>query len=184
MAAISRGERTVAHVIELAASGRSKCRGCGEPIAKDTLRLGERLPNPFADGEMTFWYHLICAAYKRPETLLETVAQTQSSVDDRETLEREAKRGIDHRRLPRINGVNRSPSARARCRSCREPITKDTWRIPLVFFEEDQFNPSGFVHVRCCADYFETTDVIDRLKHYSSDLSEEDLAELRTELGL
>ncbi len=174
----------MAHVIEPAASGRSKCRGCGEPIAKGELRLGERLPNPFADGEMTFWYHLICAAYKRPETLLEAVAQTGASLDSRETLEREAQRGIDHRRLPRINGVHRAPSARARCRSCREPITKDTWRIPLVFFEEDQFNAAGFVHASCCLEYFETTDVIDRLKHYSSDLCEDDLAELRHELGI
>ncbi|MEE8042253.1 MAG: PARP-type zinc finger-containing protein [Pseudomonadales bacterium] len=174
----------MAHVIEPAASGRSKCRGCGEPIAKGELRLGERLPNPFADGEMTFWYHLICAAYKRPETLLEAVAQTGASLDNRETLEREAQRGIDHRRLPRINGVHRAPSARARCRSCREPITKDTWRIPLVFFEEDQFNAAGFVHASCCLEYFETTDVIDRLKHYSSDLSADDLAQLRQELAI
>lgn len=172
------------HIIEPAASGRSKCRGCGEPIAKDALRLGEHLPNPFADGEMTFWYHLICAAYKRPETLLEALAETDASLDDRETLEREGQRGIDHRRLPRINGVHRAPSARARCRSCREPITKDAWRIPLVFFEEDQFSAAGFVHVGCCSEYFETTDVIDRLKHYSSDLSEDDVAELSAALGL
>ena len=172
----------MAHVIEPAASGRSKCRGCGESIAKDELRLGERLPNPFADGEMTFWYHLVCAAYKRPETFLETIATTEESIDDRATLEMEAQRGVEHRRLPRINGVHRSPSARARCRCCREPMTKDTWRIALVFFEEDRFNASGFAHVRCSAQYFETTDVMDRLKHFSPDLSEDDLAELRVEL--
>lgn len=174
----------MAHTIEPAASGRSKCRGCGKPIAKDELRLGERLPNPFADGEMTHWYHLVCAAYKRPETFLEAVAAAEHAIDDRETLETEAQRGIDHRRLPRINGAERAPSARARCRSCREPITKDTWRIPLVFFEEDQFNAAGFVHAGCAADYFETNDVIGRLEHFAPDLTQQDLAELRTALGL
>ena len=29
------------------------------------LRFGERLPNPFAEGEMTVWFHPLCAAYKR-----------------------------------------------------------------------------------------------------------------------
>jgi hypothetical protein len=174
----------VPHVIEPAASGRSKCRGCGKPIAKEELRLGERLPNPFADGEMTHWYHLVCAAYKRPETFLETVAATEHDIDERETLEKEAQRGIDHRRLPRIDGVQRSPSARARCRCCREPIVKDRWRIPLVFFEEDQYNAAGYVHVSCCSEYFETTDVIDRIKHFQPELSEDEITELREELGL
>ena len=64
------------HVLEPASSGRAKCRGCGVAIKKGELRLGERLPNPFAEGEMTHWYHPVCAAYKRPETFLE-VAEDQ-----------------------------------------------------------------------------------------------------------
>ena len=54
------------HVIETASSGRAKCRGCGEKIAAGELRFGERLPNPFAEGETTHWFHLECAAFKRP----------------------------------------------------------------------------------------------------------------------
>ena len=34
-----------------------KCRGCGRPIARGELRFGERLPNAFAEGEMTVWFH-------------------------------------------------------------------------------------------------------------------------------
>ena len=41
----------MSHLIEPAASGRAKCRGCQRPIQKDELRFGERVPNPFADGE-------------------------------------------------------------------------------------------------------------------------------------
>jgi hypothetical protein len=67
------------HTIERASSGRAKCRGCGQAIPKDTLRLGERLPNLFADdgGEMTHWYHVACAAYRRPEAFLEAAVTTR-----------------------------------------------------------------------------------------------------------
>ena len=50
------------HVFEPAPTGRAKCRGCGRAIAKGELRFGERLPNPFAEGEMTLWFHPLCAA--------------------------------------------------------------------------------------------------------------------------
>ena len=69
------------HVIEPATSGRAKCRGCSQPIAKGELRFGERMPNPYGDGEMTLWFHLPCGAYKRPEPLLEALESTEA--DDR-----------------------------------------------------------------------------------------------------
>ena len=77
----------MAHVIEPASSGRAKCRGCGERIAKDALRLGERLPNLFGEGEMTLWFHLPCAAYKRPEPFLEALQATTESIGDVAQLE-------------------------------------------------------------------------------------------------
>ena len=58
------------HALEPAASGRAKCPGCAQPIQRGELRFGERLPNPFAEGEITLWFHPLCAAYKRPEPLL------------------------------------------------------------------------------------------------------------------
>ena len=61
----------VAHTIEPASSGRAKCRSCDQPIAKGELRLGERQPNAFGDGEMTLWFHLPCGAFSRPEPFLE-----------------------------------------------------------------------------------------------------------------
>src|SRR5215467_5200193 len=64
--------RTMGHVIEPAATGRSKCRACGRAIAKDDLRFGEELPNPFADGFIRLWFHVPCAAFRRPAAFLET----------------------------------------------------------------------------------------------------------------
>ena len=96
------------HVFERASSARSKCRGCGQPIAKGELRFGERLPNPFAEGEMTLWFHPACAAYKRPEPLLEALGETREHVPDREKLERAARASLTHRRVPRIDGAERA----------------------------------------------------------------------------
>jgi hypothetical protein len=170
------------HVIEPASSARARCRGCGERIAAGELRFGERLPNPFADGEMTHWFHLDCGAFKRPEPFLATLEASASPPPDAERLATEAKRGLAHRRLPRVNGAERAPSGRAQCRSCREAIPKGAWRISLVFYEEGRFSPSGYVHVRCARDYFETTDVVPRLRRFSPGLSEEDLGAIQAEL--
>lgn len=160
------------HTIEPAASGRSKCRGCGSTIAKGELRFGERLPNPFADGDMSIWFHIQCAAYKRPDSFEEVLDQVE---DDAEALAAAVALGKQHHRLERIATLGKAPSGRARCRSCQETIVKDAWRIGLSFFEEGMFNASGFIHVACSKDYFETTDIADRLAHFGADLDADEL---------
>src|SRR5262245_26245978 len=170
------------HVIERAASGRAKCRGCGQAIAGGELRFGERLPNPFAEGDLTHWFHLECAAYKRPEPFLEALKERTEPLDDRERLEAEATRGMAQHRLPRIDGASRAPSGRATCRSCRQPIDKGAWRIGLVYYENDRFEAAGFVHIRCAPAYFETADVLGRVKYFTRGLGEQDLGEIKAEL--
>ena len=165
------------HVFEPAASGRSKCRGCGRVLARGELRFGERLPNAFGDGEMTLWFHPACAAYKRPEAILEALAQMPEA-PDREALERIAKGSGAFKRLARIDGAERA-KGQATCRHCRNPITKGDWRIRLVFYEEGQFAPSGFIHIACGRDYFETGELIDHVLHFSSTLAEAERDELR-----
>jgi hypothetical protein len=170
----------VTGVLELATSGRAKCRGCGRKIAKDEPRLGEVLPNPFADdSEMTLWFHPRCAAFKRPEPLLEALRNTAIAVERADWLASEAERSLAHRRLPRIDGAQRASSGRAACRSCKEPIAKDTWRIKLAYFEDGRFDPGGFVHASCATSYFETTDLIERVACFSPELGADELAELR-----
>jgi hypothetical protein len=170
------------HLIEAAATGRAKCRGCSARIAAGELRFGEVLPNPFAEGETTHWFHPECGAYKRPEPFLEALRTRAVPLEDAERLESEARRGLAHRRLPRISGVERSPSPRAQCRACHQAIAKDTWRIPLVFFEEGRLAPAGYIHLSCCRAYFETTDVLPRLRRFSPNLRDEDLPEIQAEL--
>jgi len=171
------------HLFDPASSGRAKCRGCKRLIQQGELRFGERLPNPFGEGEMTLWFHPLCAAYKRPEPVLQALAETSQQVPDREGLERAARGSMAHRRLPRIDGAERSPSGQARCRSCRQRIERGQWRIRIVFYEEGSFSPGGFVHLDCRQAYFETDDVQDQVLHFSSTLSSEEREELRRACG-
>lgn len=143
------------HVFEPAPSARAKCRGCGRAITRGELRFGERIPNPFAEGETTLWFHLLCAAYKRPEPLLAALTESGAAVPEHETLAAQARATLAHRRLPRIDGAERAPSSQARCRHCKEPIARDTWRIALVFHEDGRFSPGGYVHLACRRAYFE-----------------------------
>lgn len=171
------------HVFEPAASGRSKCRGCAQAIRKGELRFGEAFPNLFGDGDMTVWFHPLCAAYKRPQAVLEGLAATSAEVPERDKLERAARASAQLRRLPRIDGAERSPTSQARCRSCREFITRGSWRIRLAFHEEGHFSPGGFVHLQCRAAYFETGDILEQALHFSRELSADDRAQLEREFA-
>lgn len=166
------------HVFEPAASGRAKCRGCARRIERGEMRFGERIPNPFAEGETTLWYHPLCAAYKRPEPLLEALPAAPPELQDRDLLERAARAAAAHRRLPRIDGAERAPTGQAKCRACREVIAKGSWRIRLAFYEEGRWAPGGFLHLACQETYFEGEQVLPALLHFSPALSEADREEL------
>jgi len=169
-------------LIQPAPTARSKCRGCGERIGEGELRFGESLSNPFAEGETTHWFHLDCAAFKRPEPFLAVVEQRSDPLEGGERLAAEAKRGVAHRRLPRVNGAERAASGRAQCRSCRTSIDKGAWRIPLVLHEDGRFVSAGYVHVRCAPAYFETGDVLPRVRRFAPGLGDEDLKAIEAEL--
>lgn len=141
------------------------------------MRFGERQPNAFGDGEMTLWFHLPCGAYSRPEPFLEAHAAAPPEAQN-EALAEAARFGIEHRRVPRLHGAERASSGRAHCRSCRELIGKGEWRLALVFFEDYRFTPGGYIHLRCAGNYFETADLLDRIRHFSPDLGDADLAEI------
>ena len=171
------------HVFEVAPTGRSKCRGCGRPIARGELRFGERLPNPYGEGEMTLWFHPRCAAFKRPDALLEALPEAPEGLADREALERAARAGLAHRRLPRVSGAERAASGQAKCRRCRGSIERGTWRIRLTLYEEGRFSPGGFIHIACHPAYFEGLDVMEAMLHFSPDLEEREREDLRRAYG-
>ena len=171
------------HALEPAASGRAKCRACGDKIEKGRLRFGERLPNPFADeGDATYWFHPECAAYRRPEPFLEVLDDDEVEAEHRASvppeLRLEAQRGVDQRRLPRLAGAERASSGRASCRSCKESIAKDSWRLRIAFWDEGMFRPGGFVHASCARDYCEGEVDLARIRRFSPELGDEGAADL------
>ena len=173
----------MAHVFEPAPTGRAKCRGCAKLIPKGELRFGERMPSPFGEGEMTLWFHPLCAAYRRPESVLQALAESSEGVAARETLERAARGSAAHRRLARVDGAQRAPNGRAKCRSCRVVIPNGAWRVRLVFFEAGRFLPGGFLHVDCHRAYFEGHDALESVVHFSPDLTDEERGELTRAWG-
>lgn len=169
----------VPHLLSPATSGRALCRACGRPIGRGELRFGERLPIAFGEGEMTLWFHPACAAYRRPQPFLQALGASREAVPDRVALERAARAAMAHRRVPRIDGAERSPSGQARCRSCREPIARGSWRIRLVLQEGGRFSAGGYVHLGCGRAYFGTNEILGHVLYFSRALSEGDREELK-----
>jgi hypothetical protein len=168
-------------VLEPAPTGRAKCRACTNAIAKGSLRLGESVANPYADeegAESIHWYHPVCAAYKRPETFLQVIEAASLQLDDRDALVSAAKLGVEHHRVARVDRAERAASGRAACRACKAPIEKGAWRIALVFYEDGRFSPSGFIHLGCAREYLESTAIVDRLRHFSAGLTEDNVQEI------
>jgi hypothetical protein len=174
------------HTFDVAPTGRAKCRACESKIAAGLPRFGESVPNPYADdGSLTtHWYHVACAAYARPESFLEGLAAAApDQVECRDALEAQAKLGVAHHRVARGRRVERAATGRASCRHCREAIEKDAWRIALVYYEDGRFTPAGFIHLRCAGPYLETAALMPRLRHFTSELTDADAAEVAAGLS-
>ncbi|MAV27567.1 MAG: hypothetical protein CMQ05_15880 [Gammaproteobacteria bacterium] len=172
------------NVIEPASSGRSKGRGCKQNIAKGDLPFGEQLPNPFADGDMTLWFHLLCAAYRRPEPLHDLLSESPPEDGEcSENLTELCRIGIEAPRLQRIAEAELAPSGRTRCRHRKEAIEKATWRLRLEYFEEGAFNPSGNIHLGCSTVFLTTTDtVMARVIHFTTELTDTQAKEIKEAL--
>src|SRR6185436_12308784 len=116
-------------LIEVAKSGRARCRGCRQNIAKDELRYGEEAPNQFGDGTAMQWLHLMCAAKKHPRELKEALAAFPDEVPNRAEVEAAMQSASSD--LKTFPYAEWAPTGRSRCLSCREPIDKDTLRIAV-----------------------------------------------------
>ena len=165
-------------LIQVAATGRSKCRGCGAAITKGELRFGEALPNAYGEGEAMYWFHLSCAAAMRPEKFLPALDAGSETVHGADDLRRVAEGGITYPRLSRLVRAERAPSGRAHCRLCRELIEKSEWRLALQMFEDGRFAPIGSIHLQCAEAYLGTAEIGERLARAKGELSPADLEEI------
>jgi hypothetical protein len=134
------------------------------------MRFGASMPNAFGGGEMTLWFHPLCAAYKFPDAMLE--------IADSEAHKSAALKCKEHPRLTRIGGAERSKSGQASCRHCQEAIEKGSWRIRIVYNEEGRFSPGGYIHASCSRPYFETDHVLEPILALTPGLTDPDRQEL------
>ncbi|OQX67994.1 MAG: hypothetical protein B6A08_12485 [Sorangiineae bacterium NIC37A_2] len=174
------------HKIEPAPSGRAKCRSCKKTIEKGSLRLGASVPNAFGDGESFHWFHLVCGAERRSAEFLEALADPESTQPEPAALEELkalAAIGVEHPRWTRPAHVERATTGRAKCRHCREAIAAGSLRIALEFVEDGMINPSGFLHPTCALAYLGSTEHILERMIRSSELNDEEVAELQGALS-
>jgi hypothetical protein len=153
--------------IELATSGRARCRACRRAIAKGVERYAEAVPNPAAEGESQHYYHLECAAERRAKPFAAHLAALDPPRPELAPLGDSARLTLEHPRVERLGVLERAKSARATCRECREPIEKDAWRVALQPIEEGRLAAWGFVHLTCAGAYAGIKPSLERLTRYT-----------------
>lgn len=146
------------HKIEVASTGRARCRGCKEAIAKGELRFAEEFQNAYSeDGGMSYRYwHLMCAAKEMANELAPALAAYDAPVDDAVRAESQALIAANLR--PEMPFVEQATSGRAKCRACDETIKKGEWRVAFERTFDSPMGPqkgAAYAHSRCLGRYLE-----------------------------
>jgi poly(ADP-ribose) polymerase-like protein len=171
--------------IEVAKTGRARCRICREAIAKGDLRFGEEMPNAFSDsgGTTWGWHHLTCAARKMAPKVKEALTRFVGPVPNQAEIdallaEGEKKAAAAPAAFPY---AERAPTGRSKCLQCEEPIEKGTLRIAV----ERQLEAmgmsrtgAGYLHPTCAMDYVADDSLLEVVRNNSKGLSSEDLQEI------
>ena len=178
----------MAHLVEVAKSGRATCRGCGEKVEKGALRFGEEVPNVFAEegGTAHRYWHLACAAKKMANELREALPSFAGEVPEREALDAL----VTEHAHPDYPYAERAPNGRARCRVCHEGIKKEQLRgvFERVFDAGMGMTRSaGYLHAACTMRYGDAEklgkEALNAALRAHSKLSEADLEEVVLALG-
>jgi Poly(ADP-ribose) polymerase and DNA-Ligase Zn-finger region len=175
----------MAETIEVAKTGRARCRVCRQPIEKGALRFGEEQPSAFGEGLQWAWHHLTCAAKKKPAQVRRALESFTGEVPDRPELEAllESK---DSEAASEFPHAERAPTGRSRCLECKQPIEKDALRVAI----ERQVDlggmaraSAGYLHPRCAKQHLQDPELLTRLRENSRGLSGPDLEELEQQVA-
>jgi len=145
-------------IIEEAKSNRAACRGCREKIQKGELRMGDEVVNAFSSGDdPSFqWYHLSCAANKKPKELKAALAEYPGEVPGRAELEETlAKAPAPRGARKTFPYAERAASGRSKCVECGEAIEKGEMRVAIereVDTGAFVTTGAGYLHPRCAED--------------------------------
>jgi poly(ADP-ribose) polymerase-like protein len=174
----------MAETIEIAKTGRAKCRTCRQSIEKGALRFGEEQPSAFTEGMQMVWHHLLCAAQKKPVQLRAALDAFGGEIPNRAELE--AAMAEADKTATVFPYAERAATGRSKCLHCKEPIEKGTLRIATE--RELEYGAmaragAGYLHPKCAAEFLENEDLGATLRENSRGLSDADLGELEQALA-
>jgi hypothetical protein len=174
----------MAETIEVAKTGRARCRVCRQPIEKAALRFGEEQPSAFGEGMQWLWYHLTCAAKKKPIPVQSALQAFEGEVPGRAELD--ALLAEADKTASVFPYAERAPTGRSKCLQCREPIEKDSLRVATEREVEagGTARPGvGYLHPKCAGDFLEQEDLMATLRQNSRGLGDPGFAELEQQLA-
>lgn len=136
-------------IIEVAKSGRAKCRSTGEKIPKGSLRFGEAFVNTFSSsGSISYrWHFLEAAAKKFPLKVKKALEAFDGEVPNREAIDKiieEAgakKKKTEAKKPGGFPYADRAPTGRASCIVSGEKIPKGAVRFAI----EREIDTGSFV---------------------------------------
>jgi hypothetical protein len=169
--------------IEVAKTGRARCRTCRQPIEKGTLRFGEEQPSAFGEGMQWTWHHVLCAAKKKPKQLKDALAKFDGEVPDRAEIDKLLEEG--DKKASAFPYAERAPTGRSKCQQCDTPIEKGALRIAIEREVEvgGMVRPgAGYLHAKCAMEYTADESLLDLVRGNSKGLTEADLDELAEQL--
>jgi poly [ADP-ribose] polymerase len=171
-------------IIEVAKTGRARCRSCRQTIDKGALRFGEEQPSAFAEGMQMVWHHLACAAGKRPAQVREALARFEGEVPGRAEVEKLLAEADE--KVVAFPRAERAPTGRSKCLQCQEPIAKDALRVAVereVEVAGMTRTGAGYLHPGCAREYTGTDDLLAQLVKNSRNLGDADREELSRALS-
>lgn len=178
----------MAHTIETAKTGRAGCRACKTPIPKGELRFGEEVPNAFsASGETSFqWYHLACAALKKPHQLKAALAGFTGEIPGRADLEATLEEAAKKTKPSTFPYAERAATGRSRCQVCQQPIEKGSLRVAVereVETASFATKSAGYLHPKCAKTQLADPELLAKIKANTTSLEAADLEALAGELA-
>lgn len=169
------------HKIERARSGRSRCKECGQPIARDELRLG--VGHAQEGGTFSHrWYHLDCGTVERFQELEEALAAASLPIPDRAALEAKidaGKAGLPQRTYPCAEGGNPDPYHCAHCGGWSFPNALRVLTPTTVQIGGTSLPRTAPLHPGCAEDYLGQTGLLQTLLDNSPGLALSDIEWLK-----
>lgn len=181
----------MAHIVDNAKSGRSRCRTCGEGIAKGDLRFAQEVPSALGESGGTTYHHhhLECAAKKTPSELRMALETCPFPVPQRARIEHLIAENEPRQKPTNFPYAERAPTPRSHCGECHTMIAKGALRIALQRENEGLIPMVAvtprYLHAACARAVLsgDAETVLARIRENSHGLTREDLDELSHALG-